>query len=110
MRLGLGCTGSQCFIGAQAGQHHPSEEMIDFASSLVFEPLAFNRNFLDVPVWGPDAPYAIVFQGTKKKFYYAKDRESKNFSEFITYHTPNKVFPDFSGRDVWVLDGCVSAK
>jgi hypothetical protein len=105
LRMGLGCTSSTCFISATTGQFHTNDALLEFATHLRFDPLAFNHALRDVPVWGPDAPYALVFQNTKGKFYRAKE-QGDPFDEFVKYFTPNHTLPDFGGYDVWLLDRC----
>ncbi len=108
----------ECAISTNEGQFQSSEKMKELEYGLGFKPIALRRDFSRMEYYGPEAPYAFILSGTLKDIYlllnktplYPPTEENLVYTEivpqFVRFYTSDKVFPDFSGHDVWVLDSC----
>lgn len=108
----------ECTISTSEGQFSPNEKMKELEYGLGFEPVALRRDFSRMEYYGPEAPFAFILSDTLKDIYqllnktplYPPTKENQVYTEtvsqFVRFYTSDKVFPDFSGHDVWVLDSC----
>lgn len=106
-----------CALSTYEGQLRPNEEMKELKYGMGFDPVALRKDYSRMEYYGPDAPYAFILPDTLRTIYGYQNKvssetngdESKAVAiseDFVRYYTPEKVFPDFSGYDVWVLSSC----
>jgi hypothetical protein len=108
MAQGCGLGVSKCSIGAAAGQFRSNDDYIEFKTNLNFDPLSLDENFLDIRS-KDEAPFALIFLETKRKFYWASEAPGAKlelFDHFVRYYTPEKILPNFGGYDVWLFNKC----
>ncbi len=106
--------GSPCYIiAAKEGR---DEKKTGPSAGIRLEPIALDRNFNRVDPFSPNAPapYAFVFPDTAYNVsillnahkLYPEAASAADISEFVKYFSPEQQFPDFRGRDTWILKDC----
>ena len=106
MRLGYGCSNGVgvCRASAYYGQYNSNQQLKNIKATLTFEVLFLSEDFqkadfsLDLP-----APYAVILPNTAAAYRY---NSPADISEYTTFYDANRIIPDFSGSDVWILSSC----
>jgi hypothetical protein len=109
-----------CEINTNEGQFHPNDRMKELRDGLAFAPIALTRDFGRVEYYSRTAPYVFILPDTLRQLYtflnkpnYRAAGKLRDFDtiagEFVRFYTQDKIFPDFSGNDVWVFDRCNSS-
>ncbi len=113
LRMGNSCSNGVvvCAINAEMGQFSPINELKEVSSSIGFSVIALKKDFSEARYDGPEAPYAYVLPHTASAIHGTINGKSKeHIPNYVRYYSEERVFPDFSGYDVWVLSSCVAEK
>jgi len=112
LRLGQHCAHkwSECSASALYGQFAglDTKEWRNFETPLVFDVVTLAA---DGPEAGDylsaakPAPAQIIFPNPSEKFSRNKGH-AKDWNLYTQYATPDEVFPDFSGHEVWRFERC----
>lgn len=116
LRLGLRCAHkwSECSASALYGQFAEldTDKWHNFETPLVFDVVtltADGQGAGDYISAGARAPAQIILPNPAEKFSRNKGRE-KDWKLYTQYATPDEVFPDFSGHEVWRFERCKSSE
>ncbi len=113
LRMGDICSNGVvvCAINAEMGQFNPISELKTFDSSIGFFIIALKSDFSEARYNSQDAPYVYVLPHTANAIHQEINGQSKeSIPNYVRYYSDEKVFPNFSGYDVWVLSSCVVEK
>ncbi len=112
LRLGQRCAQkwSECSASALYGQFAglDTKEWRNFETPLIFDVVtlaADGQPAGDYLSAAKPAPAQIIFPNPSEKFSRNKGH-AKDWNLYTQYATPDEVFPDFSGHEVWRFERC----
>ncbi|MBL4576291.1 MAG: hypothetical protein JKY51_09390 [Opitutaceae bacterium] len=110
MRLADTCSNGvvRCSLNTHAGQFKLNALMEDLKSGFSFEPIALKKDFSPTRYNSKEAPYTFIFPNTASQFYYERNNVNleNDMNEFVRFYTDEKIFPDFGGYDIWIMNSC----
>ena len=108
MRLGDASSNGTATVGLSAhmGQFSTLKSPKEFKSTVNFEVVALDKNLYKIYYANKIAPYLYIFPNTGPEIYHDKNNSAEAVSNYIRFYTPEKIYPDFGGADVWIFDSC----
>jgi hypothetical protein len=112
IRFGLVCSSrySDCNVSADAGQFKSFENMEEVKTSLSFPVVLLDEQFRthgDFLAQDNFTPYIIILPHSISDF--KRNEKFKNdWEKYTRFYTPDRIFPDFSMREIWVFNRCNS--
>jgi hypothetical protein len=109
LRMGWVCsngTGS-CSINTEDGQYALEGRGDSFNPTMVLNVLAVNKDFTEAWPLGKDdgVPPMLMFPKIDAEFMKVKSH-SEYWNKYIKFYTKDKILPDFSDIDAWILSEC----
>jgi hypothetical protein len=108
LRMARNCSNGTvvCGLDAEAGQFAEEKNYQTFESSPSFREIALSKNFEIMDDVDKEAAYSLILPYTEYQFKKNIIPHPQNWDRYIKFYTPEKIIPNFTGFDVWILSNC----